>query len=187
MARPQRLDYETLIERLSQTFRAVGYEGASLARLAHAVGMQKPSLYHRFPGGKQQMAEEVLTAARAWYADHILSPLSSAGSPAERIERVARALDLFYDGGRQACLLNLLAQPPSENSPFAAAIRDMFAVLIEAFADLSRAAGASDPDERAVRAAALLHGSLVLSRGMASTAPFTAFTSTLARELGAAS
>lgn len=187
MARPQRVDDATLIERLSRTFRAVGYEGASLARLAQAVGMQKPSLYHRFPGGKQQMAEEVLAAARAWYVDHILAPLSSGGSPAERVGRVAQALDLFYDGGRQACLLNLLAQPPAEDSPFAEAIRDMFLALIGALADVSREAGMPDAEERAVRAAALLHGSLVLSRGMGTTAPFAAFTRTLGRELGVGS
>ncbi|HEX8554133.1 MAG TPA: TetR/AcrR family transcriptional regulator [Sphingomonas sp.] len=188
MARPQMIDDEALIERLSYTFRAVGYEGASLARLAQSAGMQKPSLYHRFPGGKRQMAEEVLAAARSWYVAHVFAPLASDGSPAERIAAVAHALDSFYDGGKQACLLNLLSQPPEEDSPFAGPIREMFEALIDALAVLAVEAGVptAQADERAARTVALLHGSLVLARGLGSVAPFRAFTASLARELGVA-
>ena len=186
MARPQLIDDAALIERLSHTFRAVGYEGASLARLAQSAGMQKPSLYHRFPGGKRQMAEEVLANARSWYVAHVFSHLSGHGTPAERVAAVAQALDAFYDGGKQACLLNLMAQPPGESSPFAEPIRAMFAALIDAFAALARDAGLESVDaaERAGRAVALLHGSLVVSRGLNSASPFHAFTASLARELG---
>ena len=97
-----------------------------------------------------------------------------------------RALDSFYESGRQACLLNLLSQPPGEDSPFAEAIRTMFSALIDAFAGLARDAGctANDAKERATRVVALLHGSLVLARGLDSPAPFHAFTASLAHELG---
>jgi TetR/AcrR family transcriptional regulator, lmrAB and yxaGH operons repressor len=180
------IDDQALIERLSHTFRAVGYEGASLARLAQSAGMQKPSLYHRFPGGKQQMAEEVLVAARAWYLEHVFAPLAGSGPPAERVAAVAHALNTFYDGGKQACLLNLMSQPPGEASPFAKPIQEMFAALIEAFAAVAREAGMPPDaaDERAARTVALLHGSLVVARGLNSVAPFRTFTATLARELG---
>lgn len=186
MARPQMIDDASLIEQLSRIFRAVGYEGASLARLARAAGMQKPSLYHRFPGGKRQMAEEVLGSARDWYATHVFGPLASGGTPPERVTAVARALDGFYDSGQQACLLNLLSQPPSEKSPLAQPIRLMFTALTEAFAGVARDAGVADEEarQRAERAVALLHGSLVVARGLNSSTPFHAFTESLGRELG---
>jgi TetR/AcrR family transcriptional regulator, lmrAB and yxaGH operons repressor len=186
MARPQSIDNEALIERLSHTFRAVGYEGASLARLAQGAGMQKPSLYHRFPGGKQQMAEEVLASARDWFVERVFHPLAGDGTPSERIAAVVRRLDEFYSNGKQACLLNLLSQPPSENSPFAEPIRMMFKALIDAFAGVAREAGSGtkEANERATRAVALLHGSLVLARGLNSSTPFRAFTASLASELG---
>jgi TetR/AcrR family transcriptional regulator, lmrAB and yxaGH operons repressor len=186
MARPQMIDDADLLDRLSHTFRAVGYEGASLARLAQSAGMQKPSLYHRFPRGKRQMAEEVLSAARAWYVAHVFGPLAGDGIPADRIASVARALDAFYDGGKQACLLNLMSQPPSDASPFADPIREMFGALIDAFAAVAREAGVPPDaaDARASRTVALLHGSLVLARGLNSVAPFRAFTASLASELG---
>lgn len=184
MTRPRKMEDDVLICRLSHTFRAVGYEGASLARLAEAAGMQGPSLYHRFPGGKRQMAKAVLDAAGAWYGEHVFSPLAGPGTPAERVANVVQALDIFYAGGKQACLLNLMAQPPGENSPFAAPIRAMFGALIDAFAAVAQEAGAADPRPQAQRAVALLHGSLVLARGMGSPEPFKAFTATLGRELG---
>lgn len=188
MARPQIIDDDALIERLSHTFRAVGYEGASLTRLAQAAGMQKASLYHRFPGGKQQMAEEVLSSAGVWYGKHVFEPLARDGPPVERVAAVVDALNSFYDRGRQACLLNLLSQPPGEDSPFAEPIRTMLSALIDAFAGLSSEAGcsASDAKERATRVVAMLHGSLVLARGLDSSAPFQAFTASLAHELGIA-
>jgi TetR/AcrR family transcriptional regulator, lmrAB and yxaGH operons repressor len=186
MPRPQIIDDDTLIERLSHTFRSVGYEGASLSRLAAAAGMQKPSLYHRFPGGKQQMAEEVLAVARGWFFEHVLAPLTATETKAKRLAQVSEALDQFYDGGRHACLLNLLSQPPSEHSPFAKAINDMFSALIDAFTVFAGETGMSpqEAQRRATRTVALLHGSLVLSRGLNSSAPFKAFTASLPQELG---
>ena len=132
------------------------------------------------------MAEEVLGAARDWYAEHVFAPLSGEGTPAHRIAQVADALDKFYAGGRQACLLNLLSQPPGEASPFAAAIHDMFEALIDAFAAVARETGMAEVEarSRAQRLVALLHGSLVLARGMGSPDPFTAFTKALGHELG---
>ena len=63
MASPKVHD-EKLIERLTSVFRIYGYEGASLSRIAEATGLQRASLYHRFPGGKEEMAEAVLNACR---------------------------------------------------------------------------------------------------------------------------
>ena len=65
MSRTSAIDDGELIARLSGVFRDVGYEGATLSALAAATGLQKASLYHRYPGGKQQMADEVLAAALA--------------------------------------------------------------------------------------------------------------------------
>jgi AcrR family transcriptional regulator len=185
MARPQSIEEEELVARLSCVFRDVGYEGASLAMLAEAAGLQKASLYHRFPHGKQQMADEVLAAALSWYEAHILSPLTDEGSPAERIATVVRRLNDFYAGGRQACLLNMLAAPRAHGGPFAAAIKGAFEAIIKAFTAFTIDAG-HEPKaarSRAERLVMLLHGSLVVSRGLGSPKPFKAFLEALPNEL----
>ena len=185
MPRPVSIEDEALIERLSHCFRAVGYVGASLAELSEATGLSKPALYHRFPGGKQQMAAEVLTAAGKWYEEHIFAPLRAEGEPAARLGAVARQLDRFYASGREACLLNMLTAPRSENSPFATAIKDMFETLISALARFAEESGVSreEAKSRAERVVAMLHGSLVLSRGLGSSAPFKRFLASLADDL----
>ncbi len=50
------LPREEVLDRLAAAFRRDGYDGASIARLSAATGLGKASLYHYFPGGKQDMA-----------------------------------------------------------------------------------------------------------------------------------
>ena len=51
-----------LLNALSDVFRKRGYEGATLAELAAAANLGRASLYHHFPGGKAEMARQVLEA-----------------------------------------------------------------------------------------------------------------------------
>lgn len=174
MTRKALIEDDVLLERLSATFRDVGYDGASLARLSEATGLKKASLYHRFPGGKEQMALEVLEEAGRRFAVHVLQPLAGEGAPRERITAMARELDGFYSGGKQACLLNLFSSPIGGSGPFKAAIRQMFEAFVKALAGVVAETGcpADVAQARAERGVALIQGSLVLARGLGSTEPF---------------
>lgn len=185
MARPQSVEDAEVMAKLSCVFRDVGYEGASLAILAEATGLKKASLYHRFPRGKQQMAEEVLASALSWYETNILGPLRGDGAPAERVAAVARHLDGFYGSGHRACLLNMLASPRAELGPFSAGIKSAFEALVSAFTAVARDAGhdAKAAKLRAERTVMLLQGSLVMSRGLGSSRPFKTFLAGLADDL----
>jgi AcrR family transcriptional regulator len=182
MARPQTVSDADLLHRLETVFGEVGYEGASLSMLAEAAGLKKASLYHRFPGGKRQMAEEVLSAARERLEAEVLAPLRAGGPVKARVAALASALDRFYDGGRRASLANLLAT--SGPSPFGPAIRDTLGDLGDAFTALARDArmGAKKARRRSERVLMLLEGSLVLSRGLGDTAPFRDFLDRLGDE-----
>lgn len=185
MARPLSIDDGELLGRLSDVFREVGYEGASLTLLSAATGLQKASLYHRFPGGKEQMAAEVMRRAETWLGEQILTPLRGDGPPAARIRGMLRRVEEFYAGGRQSCLLNMLSSPLGHTGPFAPLIREAFTAWIDALAAVLRDAGfdARTARFRAQRAIMLLQGSLVVSRGMGTTRPFRTFLSTLEGEL----
>lgn len=174
MGRKATLDEAELMNRISRVFRAVGYEGATLAALSAATGLQKASLYHRFPGGKEQMAREVLAYAGAWLGENVVAVLTGAGPPEERIRAMVRTLDEFYSGGRQACLLNMLSSARIHEGPFVEPIKAIFEAWIGALAAVLVDAG-QDGDtarRRAERAVVMLQGSLVLSRGMGTTRPF---------------
>lgn len=174
MTRPPRIDDDTLLMHLSRVFRREGYEAASLGRLAEATGLKKASLYHRFPGGKAQMAREVLAAAQRWLDAHVLAPLQGDEPPAARIRAMTAELDRFYEGGTQACLLNILSSPPAEQGPFddlvRGALTDWHAALVKTLRD--HGLDADEAAARAQRALVLIQGSLVLARGLGTPAPF---------------
>jgi AcrR family transcriptional regulator len=185
MGRKPTVDDEALIASLSQVFRDVGYEGATLSMLEQATGLKKASLYHRFPAGKEQMAMEVLDAAGTWLESHVLSALRGAAPPKARIDAMVKRLDQFYSGGKQACLLNMLSSSRIQGGPFTKNIRQMFELLTDALATVAKDAGA---DSRTARARAervimMLQGSLVLSRGVGSTRPFREFLKSVPSEL----
>jgi len=52
-----KVNEEELLDRLTSVFRTHGFEGASLSLISKATGLQRASLYHRFPGGKEEMAK----------------------------------------------------------------------------------------------------------------------------------
>ena len=81
-----------LTEALTQVFQTYGYDGATLSRISDATGLQRASLYHRFPGGKEEMAKFVLAKADEVFAHQLLAPLGEPGEPKERIREMARRL-----------------------------------------------------------------------------------------------
>lgn len=189
MPRPQTVEDDALLARLAGVFCDRGFDGASLTHLSEAAGLRKASLYHRFPGGKRQMAEEVLAHAGDRLDALTLDLSRGPGTPAERAAKLAEGLDAFYAHGAKACLLNMLAAPRDEDGPFVDGVRAAFDTLIGAFAALAEDAGAP-PEEaraRAERAAMLLHGGLVVSRGMRSSAAWTRALDALRDELAPAS
>jgi len=103
------LSKEEVLDRLLSTFRDKGYEGASLSELSAATGLVKSSLYHYFPGGKEEMAEEVLAHLDRQLAADLFEPLRSKGTPARKLDAMLDTIDDFYKGGRKACLLERLA------------------------------------------------------------------------------
>lgn len=185
MGRKASVEDEELTARLSRVFRNVGYEGATLTLLSEATGLKKASLYHRFPGGKEQMAREVLESAGTWLEEHILAPLKGDGAPADRVKEMARQLDAFYSGGKQACLLNMLSSARIHEGPFTEAIKQIFEAWIEALSAVMIDAGVEKKEarNRAERGVVMLQGSLVFSRGTGTTRPFREFLKSLPREL----
>ena len=101
------LSRDEVIFRILTVFRQFGYEGASLARLSAATGMGRSSLYHHFPNGKEDMANEAMAAVGAWLRDNLLSTLDGSDAPKKRLRRFASKLSEFYQGGEKTCLMDV--------------------------------------------------------------------------------
>jgi AcrR family transcriptional regulator len=155
-----------VLDRLLSAFRDKGYEGASLAELSAATGLKRSSLYHHFPGGKQEMAEQVLVHLDQQLADGLYLPLRSSLSPARKLAAMLDAIDAFYEGGRKACLLERLSASV-DRARFRRPLRRAFAAWVEAVESVCLDAGLSKSVARA-RAEDLVvrvEGALVVSAG----------------------
>ena len=154
-----------LAEKALELFRQQGYEGTSLNDLAAATGLEKASLYYRFPGGKKDMALAAAAHVGQWFEANIFAPLNEPGPPPDRIQPMARQLRLFYGDGAKPCILDALSLrggPPE----LASALGNAYKAWLDSFAAIGRASGLSSriAEDRARQAIIQIEGSLVLSR-----------------------
>lgn len=173
MTAVRKIDDERLLDRLTRVFQAYGYEGASLSRLTTAGGLKRASLYHRFPGGKEEIASAVLDRADKRFAQYVLAPLAEAGDPARRVRNMAARVAEYYEGGRRSCLLDTLSLG-EQHSGFRRHIRESMSAWVEALEKLAREAGlpVREAARRAEEAVVRIQGALILSRATGDTRPF---------------
>jgi len=155
---------EELLNSLMSIFRKVGYDGASLSQLSDASGLKKASLYHRFPGGKEEMADEVLKNVNLWIQDNLVAVLISDAPPEERLNKAIDNIDQLYNGGKDACILRALSQG-SGLALFQKKIKKNFDDWIGGFQYLAKDFGVSTSDSVKLAEDVIIkiQGSLILS------------------------
>lgn len=105
----QIIDNDSLVEALFEIFRSHGYEGTTISLLSEVTGLQKSSLYHRFPAGKVDMAKAVVNHVSSQLHKHVIEPLlDNKESPEKRFSNMISIIKTFYEDGRKNCLLNVL-------------------------------------------------------------------------------
>ena len=172
------------IFRIVATFQAHGFDGTTLAKLSEATGLIKASLYYRFPGVKEEIAEAVLTAVDRRFAE-ILAPIDEPGDPRFRLAKVCKSLRQFYADGTRSCLLDTLSlagSPPSIREH----ARGTLTFWIEKFSLLATQsgmakAGANRAAEECILA---LEGALIVCRVLGSRDAFRRVLGTFPEKLG---
>jgi TetR/AcrR family transcriptional repressor of lmrAB and yxaGH operons len=180
-----KLDDTKLLDCLTELFCEQGFDGVSLTMIADATGLQRASLYHRYPGGKAEMGLAVLKHAHKRFEEEILAPVSKPGTPVARIRSVARKLDEIYANGQRGCLIDTMSLG-RQTPEIKAAVGETMETCAAAFATLARASGCSPAAARQLGLDALLrlHGALVFARATGDTQPFKRFIKTLPQQLG---
>jgi TetR/AcrR family transcriptional regulator, lmrAB and yxaGH operons repressor len=172
MARPPSIAEDTLVDLIVSVFREKGFEGTAIGDLTAASGLQRASLYHRYPGGKEQMAEVALTKVGERFT-WILAPMREDPDVVRGIAETARRIGDFYGAGALSCVLDsmTLTGAPATVREHA---RALAAAWIEAMADGARRAG--HRPEAALHAAKAafvrIEGALVLARVTGDTGAF---------------
>jgi TetR/AcrR family transcriptional regulator, lmrAB and yxaGH operons repressor len=159
---------------LAEVFREHSYEGASLSLLSQATGLGKGSLYHFFPGGKEEMASAALGEADAWFEREVFTPPRDASRPADGMGTMLDAVDGYFGSGRRVCLVGAPALGDARDR-FAQAPRSYFSRWVEALAgalvrDGHSAAAAGAMAEEVVLG---IQGAIVLARALDDPGVFT--------------
>lgn len=166
--RPQKIDDQTLLSGLMNVFSTKGYDGASLNELASSSGLQKASLYHRFPGGKRDMGLAVVDFVNAWLEKNIVESLKDSGTaPLNRLNNVIQKIDELYNGGESTCLLRALSMD-SGICLFGEELEKAARYWIDSFYQLGIDFGMSDEmaNRTAQKVLTNIQGSLVVSKMM---------------------
>ncbi|MBD6618859.1 TetR/AcrR family transcriptional regulator [Komarekiella sp. 'clone 1'] len=175
---------DTYIPCLLNLFRQYGYDGATLSKISQQTGLGKASLYHHFPGGKDDMVNAVLNFLESYLEEHILQALRSEGTALTRLQKMCAQLSELYEGGQQPCLFAILLMGSARDifhTKIQALLRtwidEIATVLIEAGLDKSLAR------QRGEDAVIAIQGSLILAQGLNDLAPFQRVVKRLPQEL----
>lgn len=166
--RPQKVLDTDIMKGLIKVFRSKGYDGASLSEIAKETSLKKASLYHRFPGGKQEMAKAVLVYSEKWVEKNILNALNNTElSPKERLIQTLSIINKTYNGGKETCLFRALSLE-SGISLFQKQIENGMQQWITAFENFGLSIGLSKNRAYKLSVETLIdiQGSLVVAKGI---------------------
>jgi AcrR family transcriptional regulator len=160
----------------AELFRRQGYAGTGVKQIAAMASAPFGSLYHFFPGGKEQLGAEVIRWSGGLYLQLFATIATQAPDP-------LTAVGDFFSGAAEtlretdyadACPIATVAlEVASTNEPLREATAEVFESWIDAASAYFTAA--EIPSERARELAfsmlCLLEGAFIFSRAMRSTEP----------------
>ena len=170
---PFKVSDQELLNALLEVFRKEGFEGASMTLISEATGLKRSSMYHRFPGGKEQMAKEVLEYTGAWVSQYIGEILAGEGAPVSRLATVLDHISLLYAGGKKPCILRALLMGGGHVS-FQKQVQSRIQSWLDAFERFGEEIGMpkSEAYQAAQQSLIQIQGSLIISQALDSQQPF---------------
>jgi AcrR family transcriptional regulator len=167
---------ERLVHSSAELFRRQGYNATGLKQILAAANAPFGSLYHFFPGGKEQLGAETIRTSGALYGELFASIVAQAPD-------VLTAVGDFFDGAARtlietdyadACPIATVAlEVASTNEPLREATADVFDSWIAGASAYFHAVGIPREIARelALSMLCLLEGAFVFCRAMRSTEP----------------
>jgi len=157
-------------------FSEQGYSATGLAQIIEESGSPKGSFYFHFPGGKEQLATEAVTASGMAITAALRELLTDARTPAEllRTYLTLQVRQLAESDFRRGCPVATVALEMSASSePIRAAAARVFDSWVEVFAEALRGAGHQPEAAQSLarHMVAAFEGALLLSRTVRSMRP----------------
>jgi len=173
--RPQKIDDIKLLEGLMTTFRTKGYNGASLNDLANSSGLQKASLYHRFPGGKKDIGLAVLNFIEVWKEQNIVAVINNKDlKPDERLSTILKNISSIYENGECSCVMKAMSMGDGLEL-FGDELKFGAGIWLKTLTQLGLDFGFEQKiaEGKAMQTLVKIQGSLIVSKNLNNTQPFT--------------
>ncbi len=167
---------ERIVEASAELFRRQGYSATGVKQIVEAARAPFGSLYHFFPGGKEQLGAEAIRVSGALYELLIPAVIDPAPDPVNGVRAFfAGAAEHLRDTDYEdACPIATVALEVSSSSEtMRRACADVFESWIVQGAARHARAGLSSEKARELTIAMLaaLEGAFVLARALRSTEP----------------
>ncbi len=170
---------ERIVQSSAELFRRQGYTGTGMKQIVAEASAPFGSVYHFFPGGKEQLGAEVIRSSGQVY-------LELFGAVALQAPDVLTGVGAFFAGAAEtlretdyadACPIATVAlEVASTNEPLRQATAQVFESWLAAATEYLVAAGIARDTARelAFSMLSLLEGAFIFCRAMRSTEPLEA-------------
>ena len=167
---------DRIISATAELFRRQGYNATGVKQIVEAAKAPFGSVYHFFPGGKEELGAEVIRWSGAMYG--MLGPAVFSEAP-----DVVTGVEAFFAGAAEhlretdyadACPIATVAlEVASASETLRQATADVFALWVDGLTEIFAAARIPKARSRelAIALVAALEGAFVLSRSMRTTEP----------------
>lgn len=177
---------ERILDASSELFRRQGLTGTGIKQILDQAQAPFGSLYHHFPGGKDELAAETVKRAGAYYGQLVTEMLLAEPDLVSGVREafVAAGRDLAATGYADACPIETVAlEVASTNERLRLATAEVFDSWLDGLTALMRSEGIEATQARALAHTILaaLEGAFVLARAARRTDALDACADAMAR------
>jgi AcrR family transcriptional regulator len=179
---------ERIVQRSAELFRRQGFAGTGVKQIVAEASAPFGSLYHFFPGGKEQLGEEVIRWSGGIYGQLLDAFYKPGEDPvaATRDFFAAAAQTLRETDYADACPIATVAlEVSSTNEPMRQACADVFDGWVDGATERLVESGLTRKRSRELAFSLIgaLEGAFVLSRALRSTEPLEAAGASMTAEM----
>ncbi|MCA9609741.1 MAG: TetR/AcrR family transcriptional regulator [Myxococcales bacterium] len=108
-----------MVDACGELLRQVGYRGASMGKMIERSGAPRGSIYHHFPGGKDELVSEALLTSGARWRDHLAAVVEGERELGPMLIAVCRELAAHLEASdfRDGCPIATVALEASADVP----------------------------------------------------------------------
>ncbi len=165
---------ERILDASGELFRRQGFTGTGVKQILAEASAPFGSLYHHFPGGKEELGAETVRRSGRLYAIVVAKAMDVEGDLADRVLAgfLGAAQTMRESGYADACPIATVALEVSSTSePLREACAEVFELWFDGLTATFAEAGIADPRALAIEMLCALEGAFVFCRALRSTEP----------------